>query len=321
MLSRLSRAVAAGLICLTAAQLAWAADDAPAKKVTVVLDWFVNPDHGPVVVALERGFFADAGLDVTLVAPETTLGNVTMVLDGRGDIGLADQVRIQIEVAGGGPLAIVGTLVPVPLNVILTLADGPVKTIGDLRGKRVGYADSEQTQRDLLGIALAAHDIAISEVTLVDVEFAMVKALLDGKVDALTDVYRNFEPIQVTLAGKTPRVFDIEDGPIPPYSELVYIVDRRTVDADMVDRFLTAVERGARAIAEDPDAGWELFVKYDPKLDNELNKRAWEATVPLFALRPATLDPVRYRRFADFLTEHDLIDRELPNEDYLFRHN
>jgi putative hydroxymethylpyrimidine transport system substrate-binding protein len=317
MATRLFRTFVSAVICLVIMPMAFATTGQAADRLRVGLDWFVNPNHGPLIIALESGYFSYAGLDVELVEPTTTQDNVTMVLDGRVDIGMSDQPRTQIEVTGGSPLMIVGTLIPVPLNVILGLNGGPVKTIADLRGKRIGYADSERTERDLLKIALAAHDIAISEVTLVDVEFSMVEALLDGKVDVLTDAYRNFEPIQVSLAGKVPLIFDIEGAAIPTYSELVYIIKRHAVDADKVRRFLIAVERGVQALAEDPDRSWELFVKYDPKLDNELNRRAWAATVPLFALRAATLDGARYRRFAGFLVENELIDREVPVEDYL----
>ena len=297
---------------------ATAADEA-GQKVNIGLDWFVNPDHGPLVVALQRGYFTDVGLDVTLVTPTNTMDNVTMVLDGRVMIGMSDQPRTQIEVAGGKPLTIVGTLIPVPLNVVLVLGDGPIQSIADLRGKRIGYADSETTERDLLKIALAAHGIAISDVTLVDVGFQMVPALLDGKVDALTDVYRNFEPIQVTLAGKTPQVFDIGEGPIPSYSELVYIVDRDNVDLEVVEKFLSAVSRAARAIAADPVSTWDDFVSYDAKLDNELNKKSWAATAPFFALRPGVLDNTRYDRFADFLAGHNMIEHVPSTGDYLLR--
>ena len=40
-----------------------------ADKLTVYLDWFVNPDHAPLVIAQTQGYFADAGLEVELVAP------------------------------------------------------------------------------------------------------------------------------------------------------------------------------------------------------------------------------------------------------------
>lgn len=288
-----------------------------ADKLRVGVDWFVNPDHGPVIVALEAGFFADAGLEVEIVTPTDTMDNVTMVLEGRADIGMSDQVRTQIEIAGGSPLTIVGTLIPVPLNVVLSVDGGPVRSVADLRGKRIGYADSEKAERDLLKLGLAAYGIPISDVTLVDVSFGMVEALLSGQVDALTDAYRNFEPVQVELAGRKPLIFDIEGAAIPPYSELVYIVERDKVDPDLVRRFLDAVERAARSIADNPDRGWQLFIRYNADLDNTLNRRAWQATVPFFAMRPATLDPARYERLADFLKTNELIEKTVPTSSYL----
>ena len=38
-------------------------------KMRVLLDWFVNPDHGPLIIAEENGYFADVGLEVEIVAP------------------------------------------------------------------------------------------------------------------------------------------------------------------------------------------------------------------------------------------------------------
>ncbi|MEM7121650.1 MAG: ABC transporter substrate-binding protein [Pseudomonadota bacterium] len=308
------RGVATALMCLFATSSM--ADEA-LKKVNIGVDWFVNPDHGPVIVALERGYFTDAGLDVTIVTPTDTMDNVTMVLDGRAVIGMSDQPRTQIEIAGGSPLAVVGTLIPVPLNVVLVLEDGDVQSIADLAGKKVGYADSEKVERALFELSLAAHGITMDDITLVDVGFTMVPALLDGKVDALTDVYRNFEPYQVDMAGKSPRVFDIENQAIPPYSELLYIVDRNNADADVVAKFLTAVERGARAIADDPEAAWLDFIKYDGKLDNTLNYKSWHATAPFFALRPGLVDRARFESFASFLSDHKLIS-SLPSADAYF---
>ena len=119
-----------------------------------------------------------------------------------------------------------------------------MRSVADLRDKRIGYADSQETERDLFNIALAAHGIAISDVTLVDVGFDMMGALLAGKVDALTDAYRNFEPVQVELVGRKPLVLDVEGAAISPYSELVYIIDSGKVDDDLVERFLAVVERG-----------------------------------------------------------------------------
>ena len=52
------------LIITTLTQRAIAKDE-----LTLILDWFINPDHAPLIVAQEKGFFSDFGLKVNLIAP------------------------------------------------------------------------------------------------------------------------------------------------------------------------------------------------------------------------------------------------------------
>ena len=56
-----------------------------------------------------------------------------------------------------------------------------------------------------------------------------------------------------------------------------------------------------------------------PKLDDELNKLAWGATIPRLSADPAATDPDRYRAFADFMKGHGLIDHAEPLERYIGR--
>lgn len=56
------------------------------EKVTVLLDWFVNPDHAPLFVALEKGYFGDHGLDVEIIAPSNPNDPPKLVAAGKGDI-------------------------------------------------------------------------------------------------------------------------------------------------------------------------------------------------------------------------------------------
>ena len=60
-----------------------------AEKLTVVLDWFINPDHGPIFVAQELGYFAAAGLDVTIIAPSDSNDPPKLVAAGRADLAIS----------------------------------------------------------------------------------------------------------------------------------------------------------------------------------------------------------------------------------------
>ena len=70
---------------VSASLLLTAAPASAADKLTVILDWFVNPDHGPLFVALERGEFAKRGLEVELIAPADPNDPPKLVAAGRAD--------------------------------------------------------------------------------------------------------------------------------------------------------------------------------------------------------------------------------------------
>jgi putative hydroxymethylpyrimidine transport system substrate-binding protein len=113
---------------------------AAANKLTVILDWFVNPDHAPLVVARERGFFREQGLEVELIAPADPNDPPKLVAAKQADIAVSYQPQLHLQVQEGLPLVRIGTLVATPLNSLVVLKDGPVKGIADLKGKKVGFS-------------------------------------------------------------------------------------------------------------------------------------------------------------------------------------
>lgn len=78
-------------------------------KMTVLLDWFVNPDHGPLIVAQEKGYFADAGLEVEIVAPADPSAPPKLVAAGQADIAISYQPQLHLQIAEGLPLVRIGT--------------------------------------------------------------------------------------------------------------------------------------------------------------------------------------------------------------------
>ena len=73
-------------------------------KLTVLLDWFVNPDHAPLIVAREKGYFAAQGLDVDLIAPADPNDPPKLVAAGKADIAVSYQP--QLHVPGRSRLAV-----------------------------------------------------------------------------------------------------------------------------------------------------------------------------------------------------------------------
>ena len=56
-------------ICLSLWVAMSSAPKAATEEITVLLDWFINPDHAPLIVAEQEDLFENAGLKVNLVEP------------------------------------------------------------------------------------------------------------------------------------------------------------------------------------------------------------------------------------------------------------
>jgi putative hydroxymethylpyrimidine transport system substrate-binding protein len=288
------------------------------EPYTLLLDWFVNPDHAPIVVAKERGIFARHGLDVKLVEPSDPSAPPRLVAAGQGDMAISYQPSFTRAVKNAIPVVRAGTLVATPLNTLTALADGPVKSIADLKGRTVGYSGSG-VQDVMLRTMLKSAGLTEADVKLVNVNFALTVALVSGRADAIIGGFRNFEGIEIELAGRKARMFFPEEHGVPPYDELIYVVKQDRQDDPRHARFFRAIEEATVVLLNDPEGGWKSFIRAYPKLDDELNRRAWALTLPRFQASPRAVDPERYSGFAEFMKAGGLIDKVEPVERYIGR--
>ncbi len=291
-------AMATSLFLVSAAH----ADD----KLTVLLEWFVNPDHAPLVVADQLGLFKQAGLDVTLIPPTDPSIVPRAVAAGEADIGIHYQPNLFLDHAAGVPLVRFGTLVETPFNTLTVLADGPVKDIKDLEGKRIGFSVSG-FEEVLLSRMLASAGLSRDKVELVNVNFALTPSLIGGKVEATIGGFRNFELTQMKIEGHEGKSFFPEDYGVPAYDELIFVTRPALLSDTRLPRFLDAVEKASIYLTNHPEAAFDLFIRAYPNLNDELNRKAFTDTLPRFAKRPAALDKNRYQRFGAFLKEEGLI--------------
>lgn len=308
-------ALLASLVGVAPARAADPPPPAAARKVTILLDWFVNPVHAAIVVAKEKGFFARAGLDVSFIEPADPSMPPRLVAAGQGDIALTYEPNFILDVAAGLPLQRIGTSVQTPLNTVMVLADGPIRTLADLKGRTVGYSVAGY-ETALLGTMLESAGLTLADVKLVNVNFALAQPLIGGQVDAVVGAYRNVEFFEMQLAGHPAKLFFPEEHGVPPYDESIFVTALDKRDAPFVKPFLDAVGRAQLYVLDHPDEAWAAFVAAYPKLDDPLNRLAWAATLPRLSADPAATDPGRYVAFADFMKGKGLIDRVEPLERY-----
>ena len=297
------------VIFVAAAFLIGVANTAVAsEKITVVLDWFVNPDHGPLIIASEKGFFSRRGLDVHFQVPSNPNDPPKLVAAKKADIAVTYQPQHYLYVDQGLPLVRIATLISTPLNTLVVLADSGIQNLSQLKGKTVGYSISG-FETVILKVMLESQGLSLNDVKLINVNFSLLPSLYSGNTDAVIGAFRNFELNQMDIDKRPGKAFFVEEYGIPSYDELILVVHRDSINSVKLRKFVDALEEGAQYIVNHPKRSWKLFIRGRKDLDNRLNRLAWRDTLSRFALRPGALDRHRYQRFAEFLKKQGLIKK------------
>ena len=285
-----------------------------ADRVTVLLDWFVNPDHAPILAAQQVGAYAAENLDVVLVPAADGTMPAKLVAAGRADIALTDEPQFIQQVAAGLKLVRFGVLIDHPLSTLVALQGSGIATLADLRGKRIGTG-AGAAERAMLGAMLHTAGLSLADVQLVQLGEQLTVALLSRQVDAVT-VYRNVETLELQGHGAVPVRFDTETHGVPAFDELIFVARAAMGSDPRLVRFLRATQKGAAALRAHPSESWAGAAQTYPGLDDPFDHQSWLATLPYFANDMFALDTAQYARFAAFLHTSGVIAAIPPVSGY-----
>jgi putative hydroxymethylpyrimidine transport system substrate-binding protein len=237
---------------------------AETQKLRVLLDWFANPNHAPLFVADQQGFFKEQGLDVELIGPADPTDPPKLVAAGKADIAITYEPQFIEQVEQGLPLVRIGTLIDQPLNCLVVLKDSSIHTLADLKAKKVGYSTGG-VNSIALSVMLKKSGLSLNDVEHINVHYDLTQALLSKKVDAVTGMMRNFELLQMEIAGHPGRAFYPEQNGVPNYSELIFVAKKSQLQDPRLAKFLIALQKGVNYLKAHPDESWKRFVKSHPE--------------------------------------------------------
>ena len=285
------------------------------NNVIVALDWYINPDHGPLLVAQAMGYFKDNGIDVSFITPTETSAPSQLVCAEKADVALVYEPQLIAQLAGGMPLECAGTLINKILCCVAVLKDSGIQKLSDLNNKIVGYAN-DGTGHAILGTMLNFNGVKLSQVNLVNLQMNLSQALLSKRVNAAYGMMRNVEPIQLKEQGVETRLFYPEDNGVPMYSELLFAVRKTHVEYKKIRKFLKSVKQGVDYINKNPEKSWKVIAKkykeslaMTPKMENT-NQDIWNATVKYFAPNPDVFNKKQFDTFAKFLFKYGTINKQ-----------
>jgi len=110
----------------------------PVKKIRLALEWFLNPDHVPFLVALENGWFEEVGIDLELIEPKEHFDAFAAMGKGEVDIAITEPIHLMQDVAKGESLVGFARFLHTNGGVMYLDRSG-IQRPRDMAGKRVQY--------------------------------------------------------------------------------------------------------------------------------------------------------------------------------------
>jgi NitT/TauT family transport system substrate-binding protein len=248
------------------------------------LGWVVTGDMAPYYIALQQGYFADEGLDVTIIPGTGSSVNVTQLGTQTIQFGeVAGDVLVQGRGQGIPVKAVAAVYQSTPV-AITSRADAPIETPQDLtkEGVTLGVAKASAAYQGLT-LMLEAQEIDPADIEQVEIGFAGADALVSGKVDAFM-AYANDDSIQAEVAGTPVHNMMVRDWGVDSYGTTIAInAEWEQDNGDTIEAFLRAVKKGVDAVVEDPDAGINAAAGAFPDLDQEFNLKILKTSIPLWS--------------------------------------
>lgn len=296
-----------------------AGDSDQLEKVTVILDYVANTNHTGMYVALDQGYYKEAGLDVEIVEP-TEGATATLVAVGKGDFGISYQEDVTIALTSKDPLPIktIAALIQHNTSGFVTYADKDIKSPKDFEGKT--YAGWGGPGEEAVLKAVMAKDGAdFSKLNMVISDGSGFEALKD-KVD-IEWFFEGWDNVKCKLNNFPINYMELRqlDERLDYYTPVI-IANQDTLEQkpEMVKKFLAATEKGYRYAIENPDESAKILQKYAPDYSLEMLTMSQEYLAEKYMEdtdRWGEMKDEVWNNYTDFMVEYGVIDHAIPAEE------
>jgi NitT/TauT family transport system substrate-binding protein len=262
------------------------AEGAPAalREVVVAMPYIPNVQFAHFYLADRRGYYAEEGLQVTFDYNfETDV--VQRAAQGTVGFAAASGDSVLLARAQGLPVVTVATTSQRFPVVFYSKQAANITTPADLRGKTVGIPGRFGASYIGLLALLYANQIAESELTIQEIGFAQVPALVEDKVQVASG-YGNNEPVQLAQQNIPVNVIRVADS-YPLASDGIITSEKLVAEQpELVRGFVRATLRAMQDVIDDPDAAFETSLEYVSELKSadaatqQLQRTVLQETLP-----------------------------------------
>jgi len=303
-------------IILSACQSINPAGEPEIIPTRLTMGYIPNIQFAPVYVAIEKGYFLDAGFEV-----ELEYGNeadaVALIGAGEQTFSIASGEQVLLARAQGLPITYVAAWYKeFPVGVV-SLSEQNIGSPEDLAGKTVGIPGLYGASYIGFRALMEAAQLKEEDLTLVSIGFNQVEALVSGQVQSAV-IYLANEPSVLRAQG-----YDVNVIPVADYLKLVangLVTNEKTIQdkPDLVRAFNEALLKGISDAAEDPEEAYEISKKYVENLeeaDEALQKEVLAESIKLWQTeQPGYSDPAAWENMQAVMLEMGLLKSPLELE-------
>jgi putative hydroxymethylpyrimidine transport system substrate-binding protein len=264
-MKRVAALLAAALAMAVLAACGGGAEPGAPKRATLVLDFAPNAVHAGIYAALQRGYYDEAGVDLSVQQPSSSTDAPKLLESGRAQFAILDIHDLAIARERGFDLVGVMPIVERPLASVI--ARQSISRPRDLEGRTVGVTGLPSDD-GVLDSVVAADGGDPAGVHRVTIGFNAVASLAAGRVDAAT-AFWNAEGVTLKRKGVKTRTFRVDQYGAPRYPELVLVTTAALVreDPNLVGAVVAASRGGYLMAQRHPAHALDDLLAADPDLD------------------------------------------------------
>jgi putative hydroxymethylpyrimidine transport system substrate-binding protein len=280
------------------------------QDATVVLDFTPNAIHAGIYSAIARGFDADAGIHLHVIAPSATTDSIKLLETGRADFAVLDIHDLAIARERGQDVVGIMAVVQRPLAAVIAAPD--VGNPRALLGRRVGITGVPSDTAVLRSVVAGAHG-SPRRLKTITIGFNAVADLLSHRIAAAT-AFWNDEG--VTLQHRRPgyHVFRVDRYGAPAYPELVLCASGALLRTNkaLARDVVRALVRGYEFTLRDPQGSAADLESRVSGLDPKLVAAELSAELPVFRAPDGVvgeLSPARLAAWAKWEAKFGIVRR------------
>jgi NitT/TauT family transport system substrate-binding protein len=240
-----------------------------ADQASLLLNWYLGGLHTPFYLGLERGYYADEGIDLTINEGRGS-ARAVQVIAAKGDtFGMSDAGSLMLGAAQGAPIKAVMSLLNTSGFGIISLAETGITSVKDLEGKTLAVSPGDALTQ-LFPAVVAANELDGDAIELVFMDppakpVAVMEKRTDALLGGIDDQY-----FLIEAQGHEPASLRFADLGVNTVGITVHThEDVLAENPDLVRRFVKASVRSWQAALDDPESEFEAALKVKPDLNRE----------------------------------------------------